>query len=349
MPLPSSGPMRMGADVNVELKFPATSQISLGSAGVRGLYKVPSGAIRLAADGYGKASSIDITTNQINLDLYTYATTNGYPGSGPVTVVIAPGVYVYANTTSSSGLTIPSAFGAGNLTLVNNGYIVGQGGKGGFFAIGGAYAQASPGGPAMRISTPIIFTNNGFVAGGGGGGAAGFVQTPSLLRVDAPGGGGAGGGTGGEAITPSGRTGGRAGNVGLQGGGGTVFPGNPAPGQLIPSPAPIPSAGQFPRTAEAGGAGDWRVDGNPSAILYIGGGGGGGYGAPGGTQGGGGTFPVGANGSGAGGGTNQPGTSAPLKPGATVNTSVGTGGKAIDLNGNIITYPATGTIWGTVS
>lgn len=348
MPLPSSGAMRMGADVNVELKFPATSQISLGSAGVRGLYKIPSGAIRLAADGYGKASSIDITTNQINLDLYTYATTNGYPGSGPVTVVIAPGVYVYANTTSSSGLKIPSAFGAGNLTLVNNGYIVGQGGYGGTLSAG-AYISAQPGGPAMRISTPIIFTNNGFVAGGGGGGAAGFVQTPNLLRIHAPGGGGAGGGSGGTNVFPGGRDGGRTGNVGTNGGGGTVFPGNPAPGQLIPSPLTTVS-GEFPRTAQAGGAGDWRVDGATiSDYRYVGGAGGGGYGAPGGTQGGGGLFPVGANGSGAGGGTNQPGTSAPLKPGATVNTSVGTGGKAIDLNGNIITYPATGTIWGTVS
>ena len=45
----------MGADVNVILSFSSTTQISLGATGVRTLYGVASGAIRLAADGYGKS------------------------------------------------------------------------------------------------------------------------------------------------------------------------------------------------------------------------------------------------------------------------------------------------------
>ena len=56
MALPSSGAMRMGADVNVELSKTATTLISLGQSDVRALYSVASGAIRLAADGYGKSS-----------------------------------------------------------------------------------------------------------------------------------------------------------------------------------------------------------------------------------------------------------------------------------------------------
>jgi hypothetical protein len=55
MPLPASGRMRQGADVNVELGNSATAQISLGATGVRTLYGKASGAIRLAADGYSKA------------------------------------------------------------------------------------------------------------------------------------------------------------------------------------------------------------------------------------------------------------------------------------------------------
>lgn len=54
MPLPASGQMRIGADVNVQLSNSATAQISLGATGVRDLYVKPSGAIMLAADGYGK-------------------------------------------------------------------------------------------------------------------------------------------------------------------------------------------------------------------------------------------------------------------------------------------------------
>jgi hypothetical protein len=57
MALPASGRMRQGADVNVELGNSATTQISLGQASVRSLYSVASGAIRLAADGYGKANT----------------------------------------------------------------------------------------------------------------------------------------------------------------------------------------------------------------------------------------------------------------------------------------------------
>jgi hypothetical protein len=55
MPLPASGAMRMGADVNVQLGNSATAQIPLGATGVRTLYNVPTGAIRLATDGYGKS------------------------------------------------------------------------------------------------------------------------------------------------------------------------------------------------------------------------------------------------------------------------------------------------------
>ena len=57
MPLPASGAISLGA-VSVILGNSGISQISLGATGVRTLYNVPSGAIRLAADGYGKSLAV---------------------------------------------------------------------------------------------------------------------------------------------------------------------------------------------------------------------------------------------------------------------------------------------------
>jgi hypothetical protein len=54
MPLPANGQIDF-SDINVELGLTGTTQISLGQASVRTLYGVGAGAIRLAADGYGKA------------------------------------------------------------------------------------------------------------------------------------------------------------------------------------------------------------------------------------------------------------------------------------------------------
>jgi hypothetical protein len=46
----------MGADLSVELGNTSTSLVSLGSSTTRNLYGILSGAIRLAADGYGKSA-----------------------------------------------------------------------------------------------------------------------------------------------------------------------------------------------------------------------------------------------------------------------------------------------------
>ena len=57
MALPANGQIDF-SDINVELGLTATTQISLGQASVRSLYGVGAGAIRLAADGYGKSNAI---------------------------------------------------------------------------------------------------------------------------------------------------------------------------------------------------------------------------------------------------------------------------------------------------
>jgi hypothetical protein len=55
MALNPSGAISLG-NVNTELGLSSIVQISLGATGVRTLYQVASGAIRLAADGYGKSN-----------------------------------------------------------------------------------------------------------------------------------------------------------------------------------------------------------------------------------------------------------------------------------------------------
>ena len=57
MALPASGALSLG-NVNTELGLSSIVQISLGATGVRTLYQVASGAIRLAQDGYGKSSGV---------------------------------------------------------------------------------------------------------------------------------------------------------------------------------------------------------------------------------------------------------------------------------------------------
>ena len=57
MALQASGQIDF-SDINVELGLTSTAQLSLGSAAVRALYGIPSGAIRLGADGYGKSNAI---------------------------------------------------------------------------------------------------------------------------------------------------------------------------------------------------------------------------------------------------------------------------------------------------
>ena len=86
------------------------------------------------------------------------------------TITINSGVYVWSDDTSKAGLTIDVP----DITIINNGYIIGRGGNAG-----------QDGGPALSIEVPgVTITNNSgaFIAGGGGGGGGSI------------GGGGAGGG-----------------------------------------------------------------------------------------------------------------------------------------------------------
>jgi len=187
MPIPSSGAIRMGADIGVETGNTATAQISLGAAKPRQLAGVASGAIRLAADFYGKSLgftfSQTISSDTTNYNLKSAAISGGWNQVLPLTatVTINNGIFVYSTSTGSYAFDTGSTFPTGtSLNLINNGTILGKGGGGGAGTSGQAVGNAgSSAGPAFIARANINVTNNGTIGGGGGGGGGGGSATPN--------------------------------------------------------------------------------------------------------------------------------------------------------------------------
>jgi hypothetical protein len=189
----SSGPISLagttaGVSIEIENGGNGTTQISLNDTAVRNLAGVPSGAITMPTNFYGKSNraviSYTFTSNTANASLNVSAIGGYSSGKSDITVTVNSSVYLYANSTGNYGLNLTGGTTGDTLTLVNNGYIMGQGGKGG--GICGAVTSA---GPAFNVGTGIGITINngsGYIGGGGGGGGS-----PG-------GGGGAGGGAGGQ-------------------------------------------------------------------------------------------------------------------------------------------------------
>lgn len=230
MTLPASGPLNLG-DVNVELGSSRTTQIGLGSATVRSLYGIASGAIRLAADGYGKSSappsfSASISSNQTDLNLRSWALSNGWNGTVAATITINSGVIISGSVegNSTAALTIDGSW-PGGVTLVNNGVIVGRGGTGGNGRGATVGTAGGIGGTALTASVAVSINNTGTIAGGGGGGGgAGYLLPPGGDDTTAYNNGCGGGGGASSNTIAAGGTGGTTGVyfvVGNPGGSGT--------------------------------------------------------------------------------------------------------------------------------
>jgi hypothetical protein len=171
---------------------------------------------------------INITTDTVNFNLYNTLISMGWNGITRINVriVINPGVFVYASSTSDYAFSINnSALLNSNITLVNSGYIVGRGGNGG---LGGEDSNGAlgspglPGGPGLLVTVPITLENYGVIAGGGGGGGGGG-QGGANGSEGGGGGGGIGistGGLGGLNIAPRAGNGGN-GTLSAYGGGGS--------------------------------------------------------------------------------------------------------------------------------
>jgi hypothetical protein len=129
--------------------------------------------------------SATISANTANYNLRAAAVTAGWNQTIPLnaTVTINSGVYVYSTNTSTyafdTGVTFPTGT---TLALINNGTILGMGGRGGDSVgttSGGGYIGAVPGavgGPSLIARYAISITNNGIISGGGGGGGGGWSR-----------------------------------------------------------------------------------------------------------------------------------------------------------------------------
>ena len=318
MALNSSGPISIagttsGQSIQIELGGNGTTTMSLNDAAVRTLAEVPSGAIIMPTNFYGKANeyAFSISTNQVNANLRSLAVSAGWNQSTKLIATINGGVYVYSNSTGTPALTVNGSFPNG-VTLINNGYILGMGGNGGTGCPVGFTSASSgdSGGIGLSVSSAITINNaSGVIAGGGGGGGGGGSYCDGGVGKGGPyiqygwaGGGGGGGQTG----------------LSNSGGGG---PGGGTFNQR--SRDPQPGSGGDVSGAGSGGIGAAA----PNAGFFAGAGGnGGGWGSSGsGGQGGrGGAFYNGPPGAG------------------------GSSGNAITGNSNI-TYINTGTRYGGIS
>ena len=323
MAMNSSGPISLGGatagqSINLENGAAATAQVSLNDTAVRNLAGVASGAITMPTNFYGKSNVVNISytfsANTANASLNLSSISGYSAGKSNITVTVNSGIYLYSTSVAGYGLSITGGTTGDTLTIVNNGYIMGQGGNG--------YPLSNrDGGPALNLgfgmtSCTINNTNaSAYIGGGGGGGGA------NVGKQIMGGAGGVGGGSGGSGGT-SGGGGGSIGGSGADGGyncgggGGRVFPGVGGAGNTTNGVGATGGGGG----CNAGGAGGSSNNAGEAGTTYwqYGGGGGGGWGASG------------------GGGRSVGG---------------GSGGKAVNLNGKSVTWTSGNTtrVWGTVS
>ena len=347
MTMNSSGPISLagttaGQSIEIENGGNGTTQISLNDAAVRALAGVPSGAITMPTNFYGKSNRASISytfsSNTSNASLNVSSIGGYVSGKSDITVTVNSGVYLYATSTGNYGLNLTGATTGDTISLVNNGYIMGQGGTGANSTCSGLSLYPQSGGPALNVGTGIgitITNASGYIGGGGGGGAGGGTPCACYWGIGG-GGGGAGAGRGGTrsncaGATNNGGAGGSPGGSGSRGGGNNCGGwGGGGGGRILPGSGG--SAGGincnnagYGGGAGGGGAGNTSGSGGSAGgaggnANYVGGGGGGGWGATGGS-----------GGAGGGGG------------GAS-------GGKAINKNGKTVTFASgCGRVYGAIS
>jgi len=369
MTLPASGAISMS---QVRTELGASGAISLGQASVRALAGVASGAISLNnLRGKANAFNATISSSQTNLNLRNWAIANGWNGSSAAVITINSGVYIYSTSIANAGLTIDGSWPAG-VTLINNGYIMGMGGRGGYvsaLSTADNNAVAENGGNAISLGVSCAITNNSYIAGGGGGGGTARLNTTGGVQIImGGGGGGAGGGVGGTGYRTGIVQGPAGGAIGSNGSssttaagasGGRVLPGTGGAGGVFSATSNIDSPGAG---GGAGGGGSFsrattgfaqctQMGGGPALVGMGAGGGGGGWGAAGGT----GIEKVeciafvGSQNAGAGGAGGATGANATYSQPPGRSKAGGTGGKAVALNGFAVTWNAVGTRYGAVS
>lgn len=201
------------SQINTELTRSSTATTSFGETESRLLSGKTSGTVSMS-DFHGKSYVFygTITTSQLQLNLATWATSQGWNGIFPAVITINAGVYIWSDSTAIAALTT-GVFPRG-LTIINNGYIMGKGGRGGL-GNSGPPSSGLSGGPAISLLTSATINMAGttsYIGGGGGGGGG---------NSWGGGGGGAGGGQGGSSYYSGTQIGGAGGAIGQSGANGT--------------------------------------------------------------------------------------------------------------------------------
>jgi hypothetical protein len=346
-------------DVNVELGLSGTTTIQMNQANVRTLAGVGgSGTTISMNDLRGKSNRVTLSytfsSNTANASLNLSAISGYISGKSDITVTVNSGVYLYATSTGGYGLNLSGATTGDTLTIVNNGFIMGQGGNAGISA-DGTSGVGNAGGPALNLNTginPTITNTSGYIAGGGGGGASGYLNSGF---VGGGGGGGAGGGNGSTSARGyAGGSGGSPGSTGNNGTGGVYQWGKSVSGSS--------GGGGGGGRIIPGSGGSGGITGNINGTIQrgVGGGagGGGGAGSSDGGAGGGSTSsgsdgPGYGGGGGGGGGWGAAGGKAANASSGGYYQNGGSGGKGINLNGKSITWTggsaSSSRVYGAVS
>lgn len=219
------------------------------------------------------ALNVSVPSNVNNFNMKSAAINAGWDQTSPLklTVTINSGVVVGSSTIAAASFSTGSNFPVGTeLSLINNGSILGKGGNGssGAWWNGGPVNPPENGGPGLNAGQTLAITNNGTIAGGGGGGGGGG----SNGSAGGSGGGGGQGSVGGTGAGPGG--GSPAGVSGTDGspttrglGGAPIGAGEGGMGGPLGGPGAQGSVG-FAIPSAQGGNGGPAVQGN-SNIAWI--------------------------------------------------------------------------------
>ena len=266
------------ADINAELGRSSTAEFSWNDsegrilASVGGTGQNTSSGTQIDVDKFrGHARNfVSVNADTTNVTVSGLLTGNYVSGKTWGRITVGSGIVIGSTSVGAYALNVDGASGD-RIEIVNNGYIVGMGGKGGRGDGGSGYnrGSASPGtdgeagGPAIYAGYTTIITNNGIIGGGGGGG----------------GGGGPGGNSGGKSRgpVPSGSGGGGAGrNVGAGGDAPIASEGTRTPGSdgtLLTGGAPSTNSGSGGAGGNLGQAGASPYRAGGAAGYYVVGGG----------------------------------------------------------------------------
>ena len=194
MAIQASGAVKLS---EIQTEFGGTNPISLSEYYRNGAYVtsnntgVPTSGLISLNKFYGTTAQFSFTISSnysTPQDLRTLAIAAGWDQTDYL--VVTNNAIISSNTTSSAALTIAGAFPNGIL-FINNGTVVGMGGRGGN---GGNGAQNGfAGGAALSVASSVSINNAGVLAGGGGGGGAGTQWGWNGYNRSSPGSGGASG------------------------------------------------------------------------------------------------------------------------------------------------------------